>query len=121
MWSEKPEVSDVKTRVDEDEQELQALVGLEDTSGCAIVGCGYKRIDERGPVQMRDQRGYTSSYRVCVDHFEMIFIVLGQSVDDYEDEEDDDDEVLFGEEMLVEAVRMMDYDEEEELVDPIFD
>lgn len=115
---------DVKTRLDEDEQELQALV--DDYVECGVVGCVNTRIDPRGPVQMRDEHGETRSYRVCDEHFEMILLIVGQSVGfDDESEDEEPGEVLFGDERLTEAIRNEEYDDDEEAKwtggDPIFE
>lgn len=114
--------TDVKTRLDEDEQELQALVDSDAYLGCGVVGCVNTHIDPRGPVHMRDQHGATTSYHVCDEHFEMIFLIVGQSVGFDDDTEDDEPgEVLFGDERLAEAIRNEEYDEEEWLDEPIFE
>lgn len=64
------------SRIDEDEAELQSLVG-KGVWGCRIDGCVDKTVDERGPVFMRNDDGTTTEYLVCEDHFEAVFMILG--------------------------------------------
>lgn len=65
------------TSIDEDEMELQAIVGTEHV-GCSFSGCTNKVVDERGPVGLVGKDGRCIRYWVCEDHFEAVFMIIGQ-------------------------------------------
>jgi hypothetical protein len=66
--------------VSADEEELQSLVGS-DPGRCEIAACRNFHLDERGPLVMTDK----TRYKICTDHFQSIYLIIGQQMMDAHD------------------------------------
>jgi hypothetical protein len=68
---------DTVSFLDEDEDELQEVLGMPRDGLCAIVGCENPEVDERGPVYVMAD-GVEYQVAMCSPHWEGIFMELGK-------------------------------------------